>query len=327
MDMEESAPTSRVSSPRQLSRVALGVSLLAAVIVVYWPVMVELVKDWMRDANYRHGFLILLISGYLIWQHRQQLGRTAVSPSILGLVGLLGALIMLVLGTAGAEVFTQRVSLILLLASLVLFLYGWGRFRVVAFPLAFLLLAVPLPYLIYYGLTGPMQAIAAKCAIWGLRIVGVPALAEGNIIHLQRTSLEIADACSGIRSFYAFLAIGALVAYSTSIPLWGRLVVFLVAIPLSIAGNAVRVWGSGMGAYLVGPEATHGTVHELFGILVFVVSLGIFVLFRGAARNLWSSGTQSPSSSSPSRDSIPEYFAPGGHARQKSRRSSSSPES
>jgi exosortase len=207
------------------------------------------------------------------------------------------------------------VGLIVLLASLVLFLYGWHHLRLVAFPLALLFLAIPLPYVIYYGLTGPMQTLAAKFAVWGLRGIGVQALAQGNMIHLPQGSLEVAEACSGIRSLYAFLAVGALVAYSTSIPLWGRLILFSATIPLSVAGNAVRVWGSGLGASMIGPEATHGTAHELFGLLVFTISLGVFYLLKKATGSLWSSATLPPCSSSASPGSMPENSARSGSPR------------
>ena len=172
-------------------------------LLVYWTVLRELVVDWYRDPNYFHGFLIPIVSIYFIWTNREKLRRTPLAPSILGLPGVLVALAVLVLGTAGAEVFTQRVSLLLLLGSLVLFLYGWARLRIVAFPLLFMLLAIPLPYVVYYGLTIPMQAFAAKLAVGGLKIIGVPALTQGNIIHLPGGSLEVAEACSGIRSLYA----------------------------------------------------------------------------------------------------------------------------
>jgi len=169
-----------------------------------------------------------------------------------------------------------------------LLLFGWRRFTLALFPIAFLLLAIPLPYVLYYGLTAPLQALAAKFAVSGLEVLGVPVFAQGNVLHLPETSLEVAEACSGIRSLYAFLAIGALVAYFTRIPWPGRVLIFALAIPLSVAGNAFRVWGSGLGAYLVGPEVTRGTVHELFGLLVFIVSLGILILIKRGARSLWS---------------------------------------
>jgi exosortase len=263
--------------------------LLFVVGIVYAPVVTELVRDWIRDPNYSHGFLIPVVSGVLIWRGRVARRNLPCSPSNWGLLGILVAVALLVLGSAAAEVFTQRVSLVVFLASLVLFMLGWRRLRAVAFPIGFLLLAIPLPYVIYYGLTSPMQTFAARSAVVGLKVIGVPALREGNVIHLQGASLEVAEACSGIRSLYSFLALGALLAYSTTIPLWGRLLVFLLTIPLSVAANAFRVWSTGVGTVLIGPRATSGTVHELFGLIVFATALGVLLLFRHGARRLWSS--------------------------------------
>jgi exosortase len=215
-------------------------------------------------------------------------------------------LALFVVGTAAAEVFTQRVGLIGLVASLVVFIGGWSRLRAIGFPIAFLVLAIPLPYVVYYGLTMPMQALAAKIAVGGLKVIGVPAVVQGNIIHLAGgASLEVAEACSGIRSLYAFLAAGALMAHSVRVAWWGRFLVFAMAIPLTIAGNAFRVWGSGVAAWLFGMEATRGTVHEMFGLVVFIVTLGLFYAVKKVALSIWSHGTSQPSSSSPSPESTP----------------------
>ncbi len=290
----------KVRSPRRGFEIVSGGVLAIVIAATFIPVLVNLVKDWLRDPNYNHGFLIPIVSGFLIWKRRSALKAAPISPSFVGLAGIVIAGGMFILGTAGAEVFTQRVSLLLLLGSLVVYLYGRRHFALIAFPLAFMLFAIPLPYVVYYGLTSPMQALAAKCAIWGLKGIGVQAVAEGNIIHLPNGSLEVAEACSGIRSLYAFLAFGALVASATSIATWGRIAVFLTTIPLAVAGNAVRVWGSGVSAYLFGLGATKGTVHEMFGLVVFSVSLGVYVLFRRLARSIWPSAASSPPSSSPS---------------------------
>lgn len=285
-------------------------ALALVVVVVYLPVLRELVMDWIRDANYRHGFLMPLIAAYLIWNKRDMLRTQEPKPHFGGLVGMVVSGLLLILGTAGAEVFTQRVSLILLLLSLVVFLLGWGHFRTLRFPLVFLFLAVPLPYVIYYGLTAPMQAFAAKCALAGLRGVGIPAVGQGNIIHLPQTSLEVVEACSGIRSLYAFLAVGALVASTTSVPGWARVLLFLTTLPLAVAGNAVRVWGSGVGAWLIGPEATRGAIHESFGVVVFGASLGVFILIRKVAGRIWSSAGRSRSSSLLSLGDMPPSSGP-----------------
>jgi exosortase len=274
-------------------RLAWG-ALALALLLVYSAVFIEWVHDWIRDPNYRHGFLIPLISGFLIWRKRRQLAQARVVPSLFGLLGLLIAAALLILGSAGAEVFTQRVSFVFFLASLVLFLRGWESFRLTFFPFALMLLAIPLPYVIYYGLTSPMQAFAAKCAIHGLKLVGVPVVAQGNMIHLANGSLEVADACSGIRSLYAFLVLGALMAYTMKAPAWVRGLVFLLAIPLSIAGNAVRAFGTGVLVHLAGPKMAEGAIHEFFGMVVIVVCLAVFLLLRKVARSLWS-GSSSPS--------------------------------
>jgi exosortase len=275
--------------------------LTLTVCVVFASVASELVKDWTRDANYNHGFLIPLVSAYFLWQKKSRLVNTRSSPSLWGLAGLVGGLSLFVVGTAAAEVFTQRVGLLVLCASLVCFLWGWRHLRLVAFPMMFLLLAIPLPYVIYYGLTMPMQALAAKIAVGGLRVIGVPAVVQGNIIHLAGgVSLEVAEACSGIRSLYAFLAAGALMAYSLPVAWWGRLLVFATAIPLTVAGNAFRVLGSGVAAAFFGMEAIRGTIHEMFGLVVFIVTLSLFYAVKKVAQSIWLHGTSQPSSSSAS---------------------------
>jgi exosortase len=257
---------------------------------VYAPVAAELFRDWTRDANYSHGFLIPVISAFLIWQRRAELARTPLRPSLAGLGLLLVSAALLVLGVAGAEVFTQRVSLVVALAGGVWFLAGGTWVRKLAFPILFLLLAVPLPYVIYYDLTGPLQGMAARAAIRGLHLVGIPAVAEGNIIHLPAASLEVAEACSGIRSLYAFLALGALLARTLPLAIWGRIAIFLLTIPLSAAGNALRVWGSGVAAYLFGARYAEGLAHELFGIVIFAVGLGALALVGRGVNRLWPSG-------------------------------------
>jgi exosortase len=273
----------------------LWAALTIVFVLTYRPVCVEWVRDWIRDPNYNHGFLIPLISGYLLWSKRHQLRASTQRVSWIGVLALVAAAGLLVLGTAGAEVFTQRVSFVLMLGALALIFGGWPLARIAAFPIALLLLAIPLPYVIYYALTSPMQALAAKVAIVGINAVGVPAVKQGNVIHLAGTSLEVADACSGIRSLYSFLTIGALAAYFTPIPAWGRLFLFLTAIPLAVVGNAVRVWGTSLGVHAVGIEFAEGTVHEAFGFLIIGVSLLVFLAFRAGVRKLWSHDSSSPS--------------------------------
>lgn len=272
-----------------ISRSLPWVLLFGLIAAVYAPILLELGRDWMRDPNYSHGVLMPVISAFLLWRQRKHLASLPRRPVFVGLLGVLVSIALLILGVAGAEVFTQRVSLVLLLASVVLFLLGWRWLRATAFPLAFLLLAIPLPYVLYYTLTSPMQSFAAQCAVFGLKLLGVPVVAQGNVLHLPDTTLEVAEACSGIRSLYAFLALGALMAYFMKIPPLGRILVFLATVPLSVAANALRVWATSLGAYLVGPQVAEGTTHELFGVFVFVFAMGLFFLLRKGVRSLWRS--------------------------------------
>jgi len=281
---------------RRPLRETIALAALALVLAgVYGPVAVELFKDWGRDPNYSHGYLIPVVSAILVWRRRKELASMKASPSAWGFLGLLLAGAALVFGAAGAEVFTQRMSLLLALGSLVLLLWGWRILGRTTFPLAFLFLAIPMPYVIYYGVTGPLQGLAARCAVAGIQGVGILAVGEGNIIHLPGTSLEVAEACSGIRSLYAFLALGALFARSLPVPSWGRWLVFLLTIPLSVLGNAIRVWGTGVGAHLFGPEVARGMIHESFGLIIFAISLVLLLLLGKGARALWSDASSSPS--------------------------------
>lgn len=261
--------------------------------MVYAPVCSELAKDWWRDPNYSHGLLVPVISGFILWSQRRRLAELPNRGSWFGVAALLGAMGLLIVGAAGAEVFTQRMSLLLTLAAVTLGLGGWAWTRATAFPLAFLLFAIPLPYVIYYDITGPLQALAASVAMDGLTLIGIPAVKQGNIIHLPGVSLEVAEACSGIRSLYAFLALGALFARGLPLPFWGRSLVFLSTIPLSVAGNAFRVWGTGVATHLVGSGAATGAAHEAFGLVVFVIALVLLLLMGKVVRRAWPSAQSS----------------------------------
>ena len=184
---------------RPLRTVLPWPGVLLAVAVVYAPILASLASDWIRDPNYSHGILIPLVSVFLLRSRWRELSTMPREPSNLGLLAIILALGLLIVGTAAEEVFTQRVSFVALLAAVVLFLGGWRLLGRVAFPVSFLLFAVPLPYVFYYTLTGSMQHFAARGAVHGLQMIGVPAMIQGNIIHLPDTSLEVAAACSGIR--------------------------------------------------------------------------------------------------------------------------------
>jgi exosortase len=180
---------------------------------------------------------------------------------------------VLLVGTAGAEYFLQRVSLVGLLGGLVWFACGGAWARLCLFPFAFLLFAIPLPYVLYYTLSFPLQQLAAKLATWALVILGIPALRVGNTIELPNSTLEVAEACSGLRSLVTLLALGALFARFSQQGWLKRWALFASTIPIAIAGNAIRVFATGVGVYTDGPKWASGWLHESMGLLVFAFAL------------------------------------------------------
>ncbi len=195
-----------------------------------------------------------------------------------GLPLLAMALLLFVLGSAGAEYFTVRVSFIFALAGLVLFHFGTSFLRNIWFELVFLFFMIPLPYVIYYSLTFPMQLFATKVSLKALAIIGIPAVQQGNIIHLSGISLEVAEACSGIRSMLSLLALGAMYAYFSQKGPIKRSVLFLSTIPITVIVNSARVFITAVLAYTLGAGVTEEPLHSLMGLSVFVMAFVILFL-------------------------------------------------
>jgi exosortase len=248
---------------------------------LYAPVISKLVHDWSHDENYSHGFLIVPLAAWFAWQQRDRLAAAAARPSIIGLLAICGALALVIVGRLGAELFLTRVSLLIIVAGAVLFLHGWHHLRVLTFPILFLLLMVPLPAIVFNQIAFPLQLLASRVGTAGIQACAVPVLREGNVIVLADTSLEVAEACSGIRSLVSLLTLGILYGYFTDPRPWMRTVIALSTIPIAIAANAARVTGTGVLAHYYGVEAATGFFHTFSGWLVFVVAfLLLFVVSR-----------------------------------------------
>ncbi len=254
--------------------------VLAGLLVLYLPVFRKLVYDWGHDDNYSHGFLIIPIALYLVWERRADLAAAKVSPSILGLVLTLLSLAVLAAGTLGSELFLTRVSLIGVLAGIVWFLYGMAYLRILIFPLAFLLLMIPIPSIVFNQIAFPLQLLASRFGEVVLQALNIPVLREGNVITLANTQLEVAEACSGIRSLISLLTLGIVYGYFTDKRPLVRLAIALSTIPVAIVANGLRVAGTGVAAHQYGPQAAQGFFHEFSGWVVFVVALVLLFLIQ-----------------------------------------------
>lgn len=246
--------------------------LTALGVCLYINVVTEMVEDWYNDPNYSHGFLVPLFSAYLVWEQRSRLKSMDFRGSWLGLPVLLVGIGMLILGEIGAEYLTTRTSLIVMLSGLVLFNLGVQAFKLLSFPLFFLVFMIPLPAIVFNAIAFPLQNLAAQNAAWVLDLLGVPVLLDGNVLHLSYYSLGVTEACSGIRSLISLLMIAVVWAYFAFQSLTSRLILIAAAIPITIAANSVRVIVTGLIVQHLGLQYAEGFYHTLLGWLIFLVA-------------------------------------------------------
>jgi exosortase len=247
---------------------------------LYADVFGGLVEQWRSDDNYSHGFLVPLLAAYFVWERRGALLSTAQRPTIAGVAVVAVSLLVFLAGTFAAELFLTRVSLIGVLAGLVLFLWGPRHLRALTFPLAFLLLMVPLPAIVFNQIAFPLQLVASRAGELVIATAGVPVLREGNLLQLPTRTLEVAEACSGIRSLVSLLMLAILLGYFTERATSRRVVIALAAVPLAIVANAIRVAGTGLASEWISPAAADGFFHSFSGWVVFLVACAGLMVFQ-----------------------------------------------
>lgn len=275
-----SPPTSirAFADHRQWLRISLLVLLLVA---LYADILQRLVVQWWTDPNFSHGFFVPAFSAFVIWQKRRELVALPREPSWAGLPVVAGGLGVLIVGVLGVEMFLSRFSLVILLSGLVIFFLGWAYFRALLFPLTFLLLMIPIPSIIFNQIAFPLQILASQLATSFLELVGVPALRLGNIIQLPVMTLEVVEACSGIRSLVSLTTLAIIYGYLLE-PQWLRRTALAIsAIPIAVIANALRVAGTGLLGQYWSPDKAEGFFHTFSGWLLFVVSLLLLFSLHG----------------------------------------------
>lgn len=255
-----------------------SVLMVGLVAAVYFRVLAKLVTDWWQIPDFSHGFLVPIFAAYLVWVKRQILFQTKIAPAWSGIVLVAFGLMVLLLGVYGADLFLSRVSLVILLAGMVLAFGGWLLLIELRFALLVLLLAIPLPAIIFNEITLPLQILASKLAAELLPLFGVPVLRDGNVIALPTMKLEVAEACSGIRSLMSLFTLSIFYGYFVDKSTLRRVVLALASIPIAIAANAVRIVGTGLCVQYWDPDKAVGFFHEFSGWLMFLVSLGCLLI-------------------------------------------------
>lgn len=258
--------------------------LLMAVLIffLYSGILTRLALDWWDDPNYSHGFFVPAFSAFVLWQDRRKLASLLTRPSWFGLVVVAGALLVLIVGVLGAELFLSRSSFLFLLAGLLIYFRGWGYFRAVLFPWAILFIMIPIPVIIFNQVALPLQFLASQLASGSLALVGVPVLREGNIIQLPSMTLEVAEACSGIRSLVSLVTLAIFYGYFFESRILHRVLLVVAAVPIAVAANSLRIMGAGLLGQYWSPDRAQGFFHLFSGLVVFVVALVMLYFFHVA---------------------------------------------
>ena len=277
-----------------------GLLLVVVLGILYWPVLKLLVWQWYYDPDYGHAFLVPLLSAFLIYQRRGTLRTIERRPSPWGMVIVFGALGLLTLGSLGAELTLARLSILVTICGLIVYFAGGAILRAIAFPMAFLLFAIPIPMVIYNEIVFPLQFVASRFATKVLETLNLfPIMREGNVLVLPGLRLEVVEACSGIRSLMSLLALAAGYGYLVERSNLVRWFLILAMFPLAILSNGTRVMITALMANYIGPKAAEGFMHEFSGWVIFVVATILFLLLHSLITMIrkkfgWYDETQPP---------------------------------
>ena len=277
-----------------------GLAITVALVFAYATVLIKLGNDWWTDENYSHGLLIPFVIGYILWLQRDKLAAGPSRPnSLWGGLAIAAALFALWAGVAGAELYTQRLSLLLVLSGIVVYFFGFQLLQLLLVPLFLLFLAIPIPAIVFNKIAFPLQLFASRCAVWSMKMLGIPVLREGNVIELkplnsiETRKLEVVEACSGIRSLMTLITLAVVFAYFTfprsgqtdgegakkgafgwlkSYGFWRSVILVASAVPIAILTNAARVSGTGVLSHYYGTQVADGFFHSFSGWAVYIVA-------------------------------------------------------
>lgn len=258
----------------------LILALFGALLALYIPILVGLAQDWSSNDNYSHGFFIPLISGYMVYSMKEELRKIPLAATDWGLLFLIAGLGQLYIAKVGSEFFLQRTSLILVLLGISLFLWGTRITCKLLLPIFYLLFMIPLPAIIWNKIAFPMQLFSSAITEEVVRLLGIPIFREGNVLHLAQTTLEVVDACSGLRSLTTMFALAAALAWFTEFTRWKKWALFLLAAPVAIFANIVRLTATAGLANVYGEKVAQGFLHEFSGIFTFIFGLALLLLLN-----------------------------------------------
>jgi exosortase len=262
------------------------VVLAAMFAAVFGPFMTSLVQAWIERPDASHGWFVVPISAWIAWRKREAFraapARTWWPATALMVVGLLAAIVSM----RAALESIGRLALVVTLNGLFLFLFGPARYRVIAFPSLFLFLMVPVPITFTGAVTFPLQIFASKLSALSIGMLGIPVVRMGNVLELPGGKLEVAEACSGLRSLMSFVTLGILLAWVTR-GSWRKIAVALLAVPFALIANVLRITVTAAAVHLFGPAGASGFVHEAVGIGSFLAGLALYAMAARLLGSRW----------------------------------------
>jgi exosortase len=269
-----SAAAVRTVPNGQIAAIAWFAILLLA---VYFPTLRHIVGVWMNNDDMGHGFFVPLVAGYIAWQRRDRLLALELKPAWWGVWVIAWGILQSYIGILGVEQFLQASAFLVTLVGILLVLGGVGLVRELAFPLLMLPFMIPIPAIIYSKITFPLQLFASWVAENVLNFIDIPTIRDGNVLELPTQKLNVAEACSGIRSLLSLTFLSLVYGYFFEHRPWVRVVLFLATFPIAILANAGRVTITGILSEKVDPSLAHGTSHTIEGFLVFAVAIAMLI--------------------------------------------------
>ncbi len=253
--------------------IVLAGFLLIGLVALYFPILQKLIIDWGSNEDYSHGYFIPFITLYMVYSIREKLSITPIKPVNSGVILLIAGLGLLLMAKVGSEFFLQRASLIFVILGCILFLFGWSHWKLLLFPVLYLLFMIPLPAIIWNKIAFPLQLFGSMLTEHIIRFLGIPIFREGNVLHLAETTLEVVAACSGLRSLMTMFALSGLLTWVAELGRFRKWVLFFSAAPIAVFANIVRLVGTAVIASYYGPEIAHGFLHDFSGLLIFAIGL------------------------------------------------------
>jgi len=263
-----------------------AILLVLLFVGLYYQIIFDMVVDWYTDSDYSHGFLVPFISAYILWTNREKISTIRMKPDNLGFLVLFIGLFIFLVGFTGAEYFTMRFSMIPIILGIIYSLFGREMVMSVLLPVGFLVCMIPIPAIVFNMVAFPLKLLATNIATSTIQLIDIPVAKDGNVIHLTGMSLEVADACSGIRSLMSMIALGVAYAYIFERSMVKRTILVICIVPITIITNVARVTGTGILSHYIGPAAASGFFHEFAGIVVFIAAFAMFISVATLLR-LW----------------------------------------